>query len=151
MLRKVFAVLSVAAVLLIISGPMSAHHSDSMYDEEHFVSLTGTVNRFEFVNPHVLIHLDVKDDKGNVVTWTTLGGPPNRMSKGSGWTSKSFKQGEELTILGFPFRDGRPGMLFQKILRADGEEVRISETVTNFTTRLGKEPPIARKYGTKSH
>ena len=150
MLRKVFAVLSVAAVFLIVSGPLSAHHSDSMYDEEQFVSLTGTVNRFEFVNPHVLIHLDVKDDKGNVVTWTTLGGPPNRMSKGSGWTSKTFKQGEELTILGFPFRDGRPGMLFQKIIRADGEDVRISETVTNFSTRLGKELPIAHKYGTKS-
>ena len=151
MLHKVLAVLSVMAVLLIVSRPMSAHHSDSMYDEEHFVSLTGTVNRFEFVNPHVLIHLDVKDDKGNIVTWTTLGGPPNRMSKGSGWTSKTFKQGEELTILGFPFRDGRPGMLFQKILRADGEEVRISETVTNFSTRLGREVPVSRKYGTKSH
>ena len=151
MLHKVFAVLSAAAVLLIVSGPMSAHHSDSMYDEEQFVSLTGTVNRFEFVNPHVLIHLDVKDDKGNVVTWTTLGGPPNRMSKGSGWTSKTFKQGEELTILGFPFRDGRPGMLFQKIIRGDGEDVRISETVTNFSTRLGKELPVAHKYGTKSH
>ena len=151
MLHKVFAVLSGAAIFLIVSGPMSAHHSDSMYDEEQFVSLTGTVIRFEFVNPHVLIHLDVKDDKGNVVTWTTLGGPPNRMSKGSGWTSKTFKQGEELTILGFPFRDGRPGMLFQKIIRADGEDVRISETVTNFSTRLGKELPIAHKYGTKSH
>lgn len=151
MLNKVLAVLSVMAVFLLVSGPMSAHHSDSMYDEEHFVSLTGTVNRFEFVNPHVLIHLDVKDENGNVVTWTTLGGPPNRMSKGSGWTSKTFKQGEELTILGFPFRDGRPGMLFQKILRADGEDVRISETVTNFSTRLGKELPVARKYGTKSH
>lgn len=147
--NKVFAVLSATIVLLVVSGPISAHHSDSMYDEEHFVSLTGTVNRFEFVNPHVLIHLDVKDDKGNLVTWTTLGGPPNRMAKGSGWTSKTFRQGEELTIVGFPFRDGRPGMLFQKILRAGGEDVRISETVTAFSSRLGKEIPILHKYGTK--
>jgi hypothetical protein len=72
------------------------------------------------------------------------------MSKGSGWTSKTFKQGEELTIIGFPFRDGRPGMLFQKIMRADGEGVPLSETVTSFSRRQDREIPISRQYGAKS-
>jgi hypothetical protein len=139
-----------AAGLFLVSGLLLAHHSNSIYDEETCVSLTGTVSKFEFINPHVLIHLDVKDAAGNVVTWTTLGGPPNRMSKGSGWTSKTFKQGEELTIIGFPFRDGRAGMLFQKIMRADGEGVPLSETVTSFSRRQDREIPISRQYGAKS-
>ena len=150
MKNKVLIALSVVAGLFLVSGLIFAHHSDSMYSEEGYVSLTGTVSQFEFVNPHVLIHLDVKDDKGNVVTWTTLGGPPNRMNKGAGWTSKTFQQGEEFTVIGFPFKDGRPGMLFQKIMRGSGEPVRISETVTNFSTRQAREIPIVHKYGAKS-
>lgn len=150
MKNKACAVLYVAVAFLTVAGLLFAHHSNSMYDEEHYVSLTGTVSKYEFTNPHVLIFLDVKDDKGDVVTWTTLGGPPNRMAKGSGWNSKTFKQGEELTIIGFPFRDNRPGMLFQKIRRGNGEAVPISETVTNFTTRQEREIPVLRKYGSKT-
>ena len=147
---KGFSALGAAAGFLLVSGLLFAHHSNSIYDEETYISLTGTVSKFEFINPHVLVHLDVKDAAGNVVTWATLGGPPNRMSKGSGWTSKTFRQGEELTIIGFPFRDGRPGMLFQKIIRADGEAVPLSETVTSFSRRQEREIPISRQYGTKS-
>jgi hypothetical protein len=145
-----FSAVCTAAGLFLVSGLLLAHHSNSIYDEETCVSLTGTVSKFEFINPHVLIHLDVKDAAGNVVTWATLGGPPNRMSKGSGWTSKTFRQGEELTIVGFPFRDGRAGMLFQKIMRADGEVVPLSETVTSFSRRQDREIPISRQYGAKS-
>ena len=145
-----FSAVCTAAGLFLVSGLLFAHHSNSIYDEETYVSLMGAVSKFEFINPHVLIHLDVKDTAGNVVTWATLGGPPNRMSKGSGWTSKTFRQGEELTIIGFPFRDGRAGMLFQKIIRADGEVVPLSETVTSFSRRQDREISISRQYGTKS-
>ena len=147
---KGFSVVWGAAGVLFVAGLLFAHHSNSIYDEETYISLTGAVSKFEFINPHVLVHLDVKDAAGNVVTWATLGGPPNRMSKGSGWTSKTFRQGEELTIIGFPFRDGRPGMLFQKIIRAGGEAVPLSETVTSFSRRQEREIPISRQYGTKS-
>jgi hypothetical protein len=126
------------------------HHSNSIYDESNYVSLVGTVARFEFVNPHVLVHLDVKDRDGNVVTWTTLGGPPNRMSKGAGWTTKTFRAGEELTIFGFPFRDGRRGMLFQKIMRANGEVVPLADTVVNFSRSQGREFKVVKEYGTRS-
>jgi hypothetical protein len=149
MKKQGFIVSFISAGLLLASG-LFAHHSNSIYDEEHYVKLTGVMSKFEFVNPHVLIHLDVTDDAGNVVTWTTLGGPPNRMNKGSGWTSKTFRQGEELTIIGFAFRDGRPGMLFQKIIRASGEEVPLSETVTAFSRRKGQEITIDREYGKKA-
>ena len=148
--RKRFAALCICAGLVLSAGLLYGHHSNSIYDESNYVSLIGTVARFEFVNPHVLIHIDVKGQDGNVVTWTTLGGPPNRMNKGAGWTSKTFRAGEELTIIGFPFRDGRPGMLFQKIMRADGKVVPMADTVVNFSRQKEQELKIVKEYGTKS-
>ena len=148
--KKRFTALYMCAGLVVSAGLLYGHHSNSIYDESNYVSLIGTVAKFEFVNPHVLIHVDVKDRAGNVVTWTTLGGPPNRMNKGAGWTSKTFHTGEEVTIIGFPFRDGRPGMLFQKIIRADGEVVPLADTVVNFSRQQNREFQIVKEYGTKS-
>lgn len=148
--KKGLSALCLCIGMVLSVGLLYGHHSNSIYDESNYVSLTGTVARFEFVNPHVLVHLDVKDRQGNVVTWTTLGGPPNRMNKGAGWTSKTFRTGEEVTIIGFPFRDGRPGMLFQKIMRSDGEVVPLADTVVNFSRRQDREFKIIKEYGTKS-
>lgn len=149
-MNKAFIAFCICAGLVLSAGLVYGHHSNSIYDESSYVSLTGTVNKFEFVNPHVLIHLDVKYPDGSVVTWTTLGGPPNRMNKGSGWNRKTFQPGEALTIIGFPFRDGRPGMLFQKIIRANGEVVPMSDTVVNFTRKQGRDLKIVKEYGKKS-
>jgi hypothetical protein len=136
--KRLLAALSVTISFLIGLNPVFGHHSDSIYDQEHFITVKGTVTQFEFVNPHVLIHVSAKDDKGNMVQWVTLGGPPNRMTKGAGWTHSTIKEGEELTITGYPFKDGRPIMLFQMICRADGQQIPMSETVTAFSTRQGK-------------
>jgi hypothetical protein len=149
MKKKGLRALCLSAGIVLFAGLLNAHHSNSIYDESNYVSLIGTVAKFEFVNPHVLIHVDVKNSDGNVVTWTTLGGPPNRMNKGAGWTSKTFRIGEEVNIIGFPFRDGRPGMLFQKIMRANGEIVPMADTVVNFSRRQDREFKVIKEYGTK--
>lgn len=106
--RQLLARLSVTVGLLIGLRPVFAHHSDSIYDQGRFITVKGMVTQYEFVNPHVLIYVSAKDDKGNLVQWTTLDGPPNRMAKGAGWTHSTIKEGEELTITGYPFRTGRP-------------------------------------------
>ena len=113
------------------SQTLLAHHSDSVYDQEHLTVITGTVSQFEFVNPHQLIHLDVKDDQGKVVQWVALGGAPNQMRR-LGWSSSTLKIGEQLTITGFQFRDGRPVMLHLRVTRANGEELRPSDVEVNF-------------------
>lgn len=73
--RQVIAMLSVTVGLLLGLSPVFAHHSDSIYDQDRFITIKGTVTQYEFVNPHILIHVSAKDDKGNLVQWTTLGGP----------------------------------------------------------------------------
>lgn len=139
-LRKKITVIFWAAVSpFLISGQMFAHHSDSVFDQQHYVKVSGTVTQFDFINPHILIYLDVTDSNGNVEQWIASGGPPNHQAR-AGWNSRTVKAGEKLTITGFQYRDGRKIMLFQKIVRANGEEVRLPDTVTNFSTRQGKKP-----------
>jgi imidazolonepropionase-like amidohydrolase len=65
MQSKISAVLSLMVGLLILSGRVSAHHSQAGLDEDNLVTLKGTVTQFEFINPHVLLHVDVKDEKSS--------------------------------------------------------------------------------------
>jgi len=63
------AVFCIAVGMLSAVGAVSAHHSTAMYDMANPASVTGTVKRFEWTNPHAFIFIDVKDDKGNTVEW----------------------------------------------------------------------------------
>ena len=123
MKNRVFTVLFLAAGLLMVSGPISAHHSQAVYDEDRLVTIKGTVTKFEWSNPHILVHLEVKDDKGNIEEWIAFSGSPAMQSREAGWNSEEFKPGEEITIPGFPQKDGRKIMLGAKHTRANGEEV----------------------------
>jgi hypothetical protein len=123
MKNRVFTVLFLAAGLLMVSGPISAHHSQAVYDEDRLVTIKGTVTKFEWSNPHILVHLEVKDDKGNIEEWIAFSGSPAMQSREAGWNSEEFKPGEEITIQGFPQKDGRKIMLGAKHTRANGEEV----------------------------
>src|SRR2546422_11766471 len=127
MKTRVLTVSSVIVGLLLTAHPMLAHHSNAVFNHEHLTVITGTVTRFAFINPHAQIYVNVEDDKGKVVEWTVTGTTPAAMRR-LGWTSNMFKPGEQLTITGMAYRDGRPIMINLKIVRANGEEVRIGAT-----------------------
>ena len=122
MRKKVFAGLSVTMGILVISSLLLAHHSDSVFDNERVVTVTGTVIRHEFVNPHDRIMLSVEEADGQTYEWIVTGGPPAQMRR-VGWHDKMFAAGEQLTVTGHRYRDGRRVMVRGKILRADGKEV----------------------------
>jgi hypothetical protein len=121
--KKAFLGLIFAAWLLFVSAPLLAHHSQAVYDENKLVTVTGVVTKFEWINPHVLVHLEVKDDKGNTDEWIAFSGSPSMQAREAGWNSEEFKPGESVTIKGFPQKDGRKIMLGAKHYRANGEEV----------------------------
>jgi hypothetical protein len=123
MKNKVFAFLFLAAGLLRVPGPIFAHHSQAVYDEDRLVAIKGTVTKFEWINPHILIRMEVRDNAGNVEEWIVFSGSPAMQSREAGWNSEEFKPGEEITIQGFPQKDGRKIMLGAKHTRSNGEEV----------------------------
>jgi len=124
MRNKLLALLAVAVGLGVASGPLVAHHSTTSYDTQHPVTFAATVTGFEFVIPHVLIHFEVKDESGNVKKWTALTAPPQKLYR-AGWSKKSLKPGDQITITGAPHKEGRKEMALGKLVGPDGQELRL--------------------------
>ena len=112
----------IAAVTLAAGGIASAHHSlAGQFDIKKTITIEGVVSKVDWVNPHIYVHLDVKDTTGKVATWR-LEGVPVAMARKSG-LSKTMLQGkgETVTVVAFPARDGTPHLGFiMKITYPDG-------------------------------
>lgn len=122
MKNKLLVLVTVAVGMLIASGSMFAHHSDAVFNHEHITTITGTVTKHMFINPHDRIYLTVEEGDGIVEEWIVTGGPPSAMRR-LGWHSKMFQPGEQLTVSGHQYKDGRRIIIRMKILRANGDEV----------------------------
>jgi hypothetical protein len=122
MKSKLLAVLIGAAGLLLISGPVSAHHGRSNYDVTSNITVKGTVTDFEWENPHAVIHFDVTDETGKVEKWMAETNSPTTLSR-QGWTRHTVKTGDQITLVGHRVKGGANYINFSKITFADGREL----------------------------
>ena len=106
--------------LLLASTPLFAHHGEANYDTDKAVSVKGTVTEFQFINPHTLISLDVKNDKGEIEKWSCEARSPGMLVRVGGWDKSTLKAGDIITVTGYRARNGSPVMRLQKITLADG-------------------------------
>jgi Family of unknown function (DUF6152) len=105
------------------SAPLLAHHGEANYDTDKMVSVKGTVTLFEFINPHVQITIDVKNDKGEIEKWVGEARSPAMLSRYGGWDKDTIKVGEVITFYGHRTKNGTPFMRLDKIVKADGTEL----------------------------
>ena len=122
-LKQTLAVLAATVAILCIAGPVAAHHSTAMYDMAKPVTVTGTVKRFEWTNPHAFIYLDVKDDKGNVIEWEIELMSLNHL-RSYGWMRDTVKTGDTISCTGGRARSGAPSMISAMIKLPDGREIK---------------------------
>jgi len=95
-----------AVVLGLAAVPALAHHSFAAeYDAAKPITLTGTVTKVEWMNPHARFYIDVKDDAGKVTNWELELGSPNGLMR-RGWTRNSMKPGDVVTVQGSLAKDG---------------------------------------------
>jgi hypothetical protein len=100
--------------------PIEAHHSFAAeYDASKAIRVTGVISKVEWTNPHSYLYIDVKDDHGNLVTWTCEGGAPNTLSR-RGFTKNAIKIGDTVTIDGYGAKDGSRLMDARRITLSDG-------------------------------
>jgi hypothetical protein len=109
-------------VLLAISGPVMAHHGASPYDAKKLATLKGTVSDFQFINPHVVLTVEVMDDKGKSESWIAEANSPNVLSR-HGWDKDIIKKGDQITLIGNPGKNGSKTLRLQKVVLANGHEL----------------------------
>jgi Family of unknown function (DUF6152) len=116
------AVVFICAIgILGLSHSVFAHHSSAAYDLDHPLTLEGTVTNFEWSNPHVFIHFDVKDDKGNVENWRVEGNSPNMLTR-VGWSKDMIKPGDQLEVTGAPAKNGSKIMRLSSVKLTNGQK-----------------------------
>ncbi len=118
--RRPLALLAAAA---LASAAVEAHHSFSAeFDRDKPITLTGTVTKLEWTNPHARIYIDVEDESGNVVNWDFELGPPNGLMR-LGWNRNSLAPGQVVTIEGFLSKLDTNVANARTVRLADGRQV----------------------------
>lgn len=127
-MRHRFAAFLAAAAFAVMATSASAHHSVSgQYDTSKPLTLTGVISKVDWINPHVYLHLDVKEKDGTVTNWV-LSTLPTAMMRRAGLTRESLQgqPGEVVTINAIAARDeGKRLGWISKITYADGHLVQL--------------------------
>ena len=118
--RVLFAAL-LSNLLAVV--PLLAHHSFAAeYDDNKPLTLTGTVVKWELINPHGWITLDVKDADGKVTRWMIETGNPNALIR-AGWRKDSMKPGNEVVVQAYQAKDGSHTANGRSVTLADGRKL----------------------------
>lgn len=115
-----------AAVILVLSASVQAHHSRPVfYDVEKTIRVTGVVKDVRIVNPHSTFVFEVTEPNGQKTQWigTTASGAALFRA---GWTRETIKAGTTVIFEGSPARDETAkGMLIDSFTLPDGKKLTV--------------------------
>lgn len=108
-----------AAVFLLVSIPLVAHHGAASFDNEKTLTLKGTVAEWIWANPHCFLKVDVKDDSGTRLWNLELGNPTDITPLG--YRRTMFKAGDQVTVTITPVKSGAPVGRLRSVVLPDGQ------------------------------
>jgi hypothetical protein len=103
--------------------PLSAHHSWPI-SNDRLVTVRGTVIEFKWANPHPMMTLEVQANDGRTEKWL-IGGPAINRMESNGWTKTTVQPGDVITGIGYQFADGQKIVRLERVVLADGKELRL--------------------------
>ena len=117
--RNLLMLMLVATAVVTLAFPAIAHHSFAAeYDADKPVTLTGSVTKMAWINPHSWIYIDVKKPDGSVENWAVEAGPPGTLVR-AGFTKESLAAGTVIKVNGYRAKDGA--------LRANGRDITLPD------------------------
>jgi hypothetical protein len=106
--------------LCLLGFAVSAHHSTAMFEWGKEKTLDGTIDKWEWTQPHTFIWLNVPGKGGKMQQWGLEGMSPSWLGR-RGWSTKSLAHGEKVKIAYYPLRDGRTGGFYVSVTLPDGK------------------------------
>lgn len=126
-LRHQFFSILIVLALLLAAGPVWAHHSPSaVFDMSKEFTLSGTLTKVDWINPHIVVYLDAKKDDGSVENWKFESNPPSwfrRVSLGRDDFAKAI--GQTVTVQGVRAKAGGLYGYLLKITFPDGNSLEL--------------------------
>ncbi len=120
--RKTFTLLPLAA--LAVAMPAIAHHSTAMFEWGKELPMKNvTVERWDWTNPHTLLYVQAPNGKGGTERWAFEGMSPNHLVR-NGWSRKSLKAGDKISLTYYALRDSRKGGFNVSVTLPDGKTIR---------------------------
>ena len=117
--RNYLMFMLIAMAMIALSPRANAHHSFAAeYNADNPVTLTGSVTKMAWINPHSWIYIDVKKPDGAVENWAVEAGPPGTLIR-AGFTRESLLPGTVIVVNGFRAKDGA--------LRANGRDITLPD------------------------
>ena len=126
MKAKFLMCVALVVVGSFFSFPLFAHHGTAAFDTKNVVTVKGTMTDFRFINPHVQLYFDAKNDKGEVEKWHAELTAPNKMSR-AGWDKHTLKLGDFITASGYVGKDDAHSMWITKLIGPDGQDLQLRE------------------------
>ena len=122
-MKTTFRFTPAAVGVLLLALPLFAHHAfTAEYDENKLVTVSGTVTKFEWTNPHAWLYVDGKDENFKAATWGFEMGSPNGLLH-RGWKRTELKKGDQVTVEGYRAKDGSNVANARTVTMPDGRKL----------------------------
>jgi len=133
-MRTQWKVLGVAILFLVAVSAYAHHPFAAEYDWTKPVTITGTVNKVEWTNPHAALYVDGKDQNGQMKHWVLEMGNPAALTR-AGWNRNTLKMGDQITVEGWMSKTKDDRANVKSVKLADGRELSGGSSITDIKTK----------------